>query len=104
MDWVKVLGGSGNSSLRSLRILKTARMARSLRLLRLMKLQAIWESIMDRVANSSHLQILSDMIKNILLIFVITHVVACGWFGLCSGSSDDESYTGWLSMPEYSDG
>mmetsp|Transcript_10379 Transcript_10379/g.23455 ORF Transcript_10379/g.23455 Transcript_10379/m.23455 type:complete len:756 (-) Transcript_10379:57-2324(-) len=101
-DWTTtgiqlITGSSGNSFLDSAGLLRLGKMARFLRLIRVLrlirfgKLRGIIGHIQDLI-DMEHTAILFSICKNLVVIVLINHFMACAWFWV--GKQCEEA--GWL--------
>jgi len=87
VDWLVFLGESGADTLGLMRLGKTLRTARSLklmrqaRLLRLMKVEGNMRVFFDAF-NSEKTATIAKMAALMFFVVMVTHFVACGWYGL----------------------
>jgi len=91
-DWLLLfLEGFGSSYLQ---FLKGVRTIRVLRLLRVIKLQAILNKLYDLIDNE-YTFIFVDLVKMLMFIFVLNHVIACGWFWV-GKKGHENGYAAWV--------
>eukprot|EP00747_Dinoflagellata_sp_TGD_P099849 gnl/TRDRNA2_/TRDRNA2_167870_c0_seq3.p1 gnl/TRDRNA2_/TRDRNA2_167870_c0~~gnl/TRDRNA2_/TRDRNA2_167870_c0_seq3.p1 ORF type:complete len:786 (+),score=99.25 gnl/TRDRNA2_/TRDRNA2_167870_c0_seq3:80-2359(+) len=84
LDWLEVLltrFSSGLSLARWARLKVAMRLMRSVRLLRLARVGYIWNILCERICNTS-LFLLASLLKTLTIMLVVTHVMACLWYGL----------------------
>eukprot|EP00928_Gymnodinium_smaydae_P013610 TRINITY_DN14953_c0_g2_i1.p1 TRINITY_DN14953_c0_g2~~TRINITY_DN14953_c0_g2_i1.p1 ORF type:complete len:801 (-),score=140.47 TRINITY_DN14953_c0_g2_i1:51-2453(-) len=86
-DWIftlmEVAGGSvdNTSAAETGKLLRGLRVVRIARLLRLAKLRKVISMVRDRI-DSEFMFILSSIMRLIFLLFILTHLIACSWFGI----------------------
>lgn len=106
VDWFPIVMGlaaTGNVSVDNdtsdqttiIRITKVMRMFRFVRLLRIMKLtQSNFVMILQERMTSIEMYVFTNLSKNIVLIIILNHFCACGWYGV--GSADIKGQSSWV--------
>lgn len=88
---------SQGSNLEIVRIAKVMRMLRLIRLLRIMKLtQSNFSFMLQERMESVRMYVISNLLKNILLIIMVNHFCACAWYGL--GTIEVPGHTNWVKQ------
>jgi len=92
-DWIVIVAtGAGSSTGRALKALRLLRAFRTVRLLRLARLMRIARTL-EQCLNSESVVVYLSLFKLLLLLAVLLHIVACGWFGI--SKLDDQD--GWAN-------
>lgn len=85
LDWVYLLSGQGqdgdDEGSKALEAGRSLRMLRLIRLLRLLKLNLFVNRMLEQIT-SEQIIIMTDVVKLIIFIVIITHIFACGWYGI----------------------
>lgn len=98
-DWFLTILGTGTQAGDLSRLLRTSRAIRVLRLLRVMKLQRVLNKLYDLIDNEYSF-IIAELIKMMMVILVVNHVIACGWFGMGKVSVYILGQPSWVTWSE----
>jgi hypothetical protein len=96
LDWMTVIGDSqrsGTAMIRMGKAFRGLRVLRSMRLLRIAKFMHLLEDLQDRIACDGLLICLS-VVRLIVVLMVMSHVIACIWWGV--GRSAPEGESSWI--------
>lgn len=99
-DWLFVMAGASTSFSRMLRFSKSARivrLVRIIRLLRVIKLFSVWYAF-KTVLRSQLLILSTKILRNISIIVMLNHFVACSWYSVAKYSRDQWGYEDWTSV------
>lgn len=88
----------GAGSLRVFKFTRVARILRTLRLMRLMKLKNVMHAFQDKISSES-VDIIAGLARNVLILVLINHNVACMWFYLGDQSWYADS---WVNTYKFS--
>jgi len=96
---VEVLGGSGADEAsgaeasKMLRMLKYAKIARVMKVLRVLKLGGLMQAVEEKMVAAQSMTVAFQLSKMTIVMFILSHNVACIWFGLANQSGQE---TSWL--------
>eukprot|EP00928_Gymnodinium_smaydae_P033054 TRINITY_DN23788_c0_g1_i1.p1 TRINITY_DN23788_c0_g1~~TRINITY_DN23788_c0_g1_i1.p1 ORF type:complete len:887 (-),score=124.38 TRINITY_DN23788_c0_g1_i1:99-2375(-) len=85
-DWAEVGYDEGLGYARATKASRTLRLMRLVRLARMIKLKRIVDALFERI-ESEKLRILTGMFKILIIILTVSHLIACGWWGM--GTRDE---------------
>jgi len=90
-DWVFTLIAEFSTSdvgimSNAIGLFRVVRLARLVRLMRVLKLNKLLHGLEDLV-DSEYLNIVMNIVKKIILLLMITHIIACIWFGIGTGKT-----------------
>eukprot|EP00931_Biecheleriopsis_adriatica_P015307 TRINITY_DN11776_c1_g2_i1.p1 TRINITY_DN11776_c1_g2~~TRINITY_DN11776_c1_g2_i1.p1 ORF type:complete len:898 (+),score=167.57 TRINITY_DN11776_c1_g2_i1:20-2713(+) len=105
IDWVLNCipvssSGDGRTSADYMRMGKAVRLLKLLRLLRLVKAQKALADLMEQIQSESAL-IIVGIIKQLCMIMLFNHVLACSWFAI--GSLDPQRQDAWVKEHQLGD-
>jgi len=98
-DWFLTIAGSRTQAGDLSRLLRTSRAIRVLRLLRVMKLQRVINKLYDMIDNEYSF-IIAELVKMMIVILVLNHVIACGWFGTGKIAVNYFELPSWVTWSE----
>lgn len=98
-DWIEMLSwlADGLGFMRLGKASRALRIVRMVRLLRLVRMQSILQSVIERI-QSEKLIVVADMTKFTLLIFFVSHIIGCIWYGISDKGPDG---VGWVIQHDY---
>jgi len=90
LDWIYLLSAQGDDSdaegAKYVEAGRGLRMLRMVRLLRLVKLNVFLNRVLEQI-HSEQIIILTDVLKIIVFIVIVTHIFACAWYGIGASSA-----------------
>eukprot|EP00929_Paragymnodinium_shiwhaense_P020361 TRINITY_DN13600_c0_g1_i1.p1 TRINITY_DN13600_c0_g1~~TRINITY_DN13600_c0_g1_i1.p1 ORF type:complete len:913 (+),score=227.83 TRINITY_DN13600_c0_g1_i1:133-2871(+) len=107
VDWLEIVASAAAGSMGVARMSKISRIFRILRMIRLLRvarMKEVFGLLMERLDNE-RVVIIIDVLKLVVMMAAFGHLVACGFYGIASGSVDsqDEEQRSWLIKYGYAD-